>query len=114
MHIKRTLTENLRQASQQLPVTLVIGARQVGKTTLMRKLSDTNRTYVALDDLELASLASHDPALFLQRLPSPLLVDDIQYAPQLLPHIRKAVDSTRQSSMFWLTGSPQTLQMPEA
>ena len=112
MPIKRTLADNLRQASQRLPVTLVTGARQVGKTTLMRKLSDANRTYVSLDDLELASLASHDPALFLQRFAPPLLIDDIQHAPQLLPYIRKAADSAQQNSMFWLVGSPQTLLAP--
>ena len=112
MHIKRTLADNLRHASQQFPVTLVTGARQVGKTTLMRKLSDANRTYMSLDDLEFASLASHDPAQFLQRFPPPLLIDDIQYAPQLLPHISKAVKSARRNSMFWLVGSPQALQMP--
>lgn len=63
---------------------LVVGARQVGKTTLLRHLSGKGRIYVNLDDPMLLSLAREEPALFMQRFPAPLLIDEIQYAPGLL------------------------------
>ena len=70
---------------------LVTGPRQVGKTTLLRRLAeggDEPRRYVTLDDPLVLELAKEDPALFMQRFPSPVLIDEIQYAPELLPHIK--------------------------
>ena len=84
---------------------LVTGARQVGKTTFLQHLSAAERTYVTLDDPLVLSLAKEDPALFFQRFTPPLLIDEIQYAPELLPHIKMEVDRTRQPDLFWLTGS---------
>ena len=63
------------------------------------------RSYVSLDDPMVRELASSDPALFLQRYTPPLLIDEIQYAPQLLPHIKMIVDNERKNGQFWLTGS---------
>jgi hypothetical protein len=79
----------------------------VGKTTLLRHLSKDTRTYVTLDDPLVLSLAQTDPALFFQRFLPPLLIDEIQYAPNLLPYIKMEVDKNRKSGMFWLTGSQQ-------
>jgi predicted AAA+ superfamily ATPase len=79
----------------------------VGKTTLLRHLSKEVRTYVTLDDPNLAQLANRDPALFLQRFQPPLLIDEIQYAPSLLPYIKMAVDQHQKAGEFWLTGSQQ-------
>ena len=101
----RTLESHVQQASRQLPVILVTGARQVGKTTLLRHLKEPKRVYVSLDDPVALSLAREDPALFLQRFPGPVLIDEIQYAPQLLPHIKMSVDEKQMPGMFWLTGS---------
>ena len=89
---------------------LVTGPRQVGKTTLLRRLAeggDEPRRYVTLDDPLVLELAKEDPALFMQRFPSPVLIDEIQYAPELLPHIKMAEDAQRGPGMFWLTGSQQ-------
>jgi hypothetical protein len=86
---------------------LVVGARQVGKTTFLRQLSGDERTYVTLDDPMVLSLAKEDPALFMQRFPAPLLVDEIQYAPELLTYIKMEVDRNRKPDLFWLTGSQQ-------
>ena len=89
---------------------LVTGPRQVGKTTLLRRLAeggDEPRRYVTLDDPLVLELAKEDPALFMQRFPSPVLIDEIQYAPELLPHIKMAEDAQRRPGMFWLTGSQQ-------
>jgi uncharacterized protein len=106
----RSITQHIVDASSQFPVVLVVGARQVGKTTVLRGLCDASRKYVTLDDPLLLRLAQDDPALFLQRYPAPLLIDEVQYAPALLPHIKMAVDAAAQANqdaagMYWLTGS---------
>jgi predicted AAA+ superfamily ATPase len=88
-------------------VILVTGARQVGKTTLLQHASGQDRDYVTLDDPLVLELAREDPALFMQRFPPPVLIDEIQYAPGLLPYIKMEVDKRRQPDLFWLTGSQQ-------
>ena len=107
MILQRTLEATVRRATDQFPVLLITGARQVGKTTLLRRVSDPDRTYVTLDDPRLLALAKEDPLLFLQRFKPPLLIDEIQYAPELLPIIKMQVDEARTNGMFWLTGSQQ-------
>lgn len=105
MYIPRTLSAALNRASASFPVVLVTGPRQVGKTTLLESCADKDRGYVTLDDLEERGLARHDPALFLQRHPPPLTIDEIQYAPELASYIKIAADRSKQPGMFWLTGS---------
>ena len=107
MYCTRTLETFIQTAASQFPVVLVTGARQVGKTTFLKHMSDEKRNYVTLDDPLLKSLANDDPALFLQRFPPPVLIDEIQYAPGLLPYIKIEVDRTRTSNLYWLTGSQQ-------
>ncbi len=103
MYVSRTLEAFV--ASCRFPVLMVCGARQVGKTTLLKHASQSDRTYVTLDDPLVQSLAREDPALFMQRFAPPVLIDEIQYAPQLLPYIKMAVDRERTPGQFWLTGS---------
>ncbi|MEK6556696.1 MAG: AAA family ATPase, partial [Candidatus Margulisiibacteriota bacterium] len=105
--LPRTLTSFLKTAEKQFPVLLVTGARQVGKTTILKQLSDSSRTYVTLDDPQLLLLAKEDPALFMQRFPPPLFIDEIQYAPELLPYIKMEVDRSGLKSLYWLSGSQQ-------
>ncbi|MCC2666140.1 MAG: putative ATPase [Gammaproteobacteria bacterium] len=107
MYITRTLEHYLKKTPRGFPVLLVTGPRQVGKTTLLQHLSKKTRTYVTLDDPNLAQLAREEPALFLQRFPPPVLIDEIQYAPALLPYIKMVVDKHRETDAFWLTGSQQ-------
>jgi uncharacterized protein len=107
MYIKRTIEDFVKKATKQFPVLLVTGARQVGKTTFLQHLSKAERAYVTLDDPLVLSLAKEDPALFMQRFPPPVLIDEIQYAPELLPYIKMEVDKNRQPNLFWLTGSQQ-------
>ena len=107
MYVPRTLESSVIRAAQQFPVVLLSGARQVGKTTLLKHLSQGERAYVTLDDPLVLSLAKTDPALFLQRFPPPVLIDEIQYAVELLPHIKMAADRAGQPGQFWLTGSQQ-------
>lgn len=107
MYVARTLESSVLTASQQFPILLLTGARQVGKTTLLRHLSGEDRTYVTLDDPLVLNLAKTEPALFLQRFPPPVLIDEVQYAVELLPFLKMAADQARQPGMFWLTGSQQ-------
>lgn len=107
MYRHRTLEIFTASATKQFPSLLVTGPRQVGKTTILRHISGKTRTYVTLDDPLVLNLAKEDPALFMQRFPAPVLIDEIQYAPELLPHIKMAVDKNRQPGQYWLTGSQQ-------
>ena len=107
MYIKRTITSILRKAGGQFPVLLITGPRQVGKTTCLRHSAEPQRTYVTLDDPQARMLAREDPGLFLQRFAAPVLIDEIQYAPELLPLIKIAVDSHADKGDYWLTGSQQ-------
>jgi uncharacterized protein len=92
MYIQRAIEETVRKTSDMFPVLLVTGPRQVGKTTLLKKLSEEGRTYVTLDDPDVRNLAMRDPALFLQRYTPPILIDEIQYGTELLPYIKMHVD----------------------
>ena len=106
MYITRNIEQTINRISKQFKVLLLTGARQVGKTTLLKHLAqNSNRTYVTLDDLAVRSLALSDPALFLQRYTPPLLIDEIQYAPQLLSYIKMYADNGAQNGDIWLTGS---------
>ena len=107
MYQKRTLERFFQQATQQFPVMLVSGARQVGKTTFLRHLAGSQRAYVTLDDPQALRLAREDAALFMQRFPAPVLIDEIQYAPGLLPYIKMAADTDKRPGDFWITGSQQ-------
>ena len=107
MYFPRTIEKPLRSVAEHFPVLMITGARQVGKTTLLRHLSGQERTYVTLDNPLVLDLARQDPALFMQRFPAPVLIDEIQYAPNLLPYIKMAVDNDRKPGQFWLTGSQQ-------
>ncbi|MBM4027743.1 MAG: ATP-binding protein [Planctomycetes bacterium] len=111
MYHQRSLKDVWLEASKQFPVLLLTGPRQVGKTTFLQHVRGKDRTYVTLDDPLVRALAADDPGLFLSRFEPPLLIDEIQYAPGLLPYIKMTVDAQRQAGQFWLTGSQQFLAM---
>lgn len=110
-YIKRAAEDTVIQISEMFPVLLVTGPRQVGKTTLLQRLAEiqrdtgVERKYVTLDDPDIRYLAKHDPALFLQRYTPPVLIDEIQYATELLPYIKMSVDRSKRKGDFWITGS---------
>ena len=110
-YISRNLEAVVMQVTREFPAVLVTGPRQVGKTTMLQKLMEgTNRKYVSLDDLNERSLAKNDPELFLQAHKPPVLIDEVQYAPELFPYIKIYADSHHEPGAFWLTGS-QIFQM---
>ena len=83
----RTLNEKIHEIDTTFPVLLITGPRQVGKTTLLEMCAEANRNYVTLDDLQHRELARTDPALFLQSHKTPLVIDEVQYAPELFSAI---------------------------
>lgn len=105
MYFERTLSSIVKKATQSFKVVLITGPRQVGKSTLFDSLKEENRTKVTLDDTDVLALAKHDPNLFFEVYQPPLLIDEVQKAPELLQHIKKIVDSTNEKGLFWLTGS---------
>lgn len=105
MYIRRSLEDLILRSSKSFSALIVTGPRQVGKTTMLRKLADETRKYVSLDDPIARALAMEDPALFLARYSPPVIIDEIQYAPQLLPYIKMHIDEHHNSGDFWLTGS---------
>ena len=111
-YIKRDLEDKILTLSQEYACVLITGPRQVGKTTMLRKLMSPDRNYVTLDDLEERKLAKTDPALFLQMHDLPLFIDEVQYAPELFPYIKIAIDNGAAPGSFWLTGS-QAFRMME-
>lgn len=105
-YIKRNLENVVRQVTREYPVLLVTGPRQVGKTTMLQKLMEgTERGYVTLDDLNERNIAKTDPELFLQLHKPPVLIDEVQYAPELFTYIKINVDKNHEPGAFWLTGS---------
>ena len=105
-YISRNLEKVVTEVTKEYPVVLVTGPRQVGKTTMLQKLMEgTSRSYVSLDDLNERSIAKNDPELFLQLHKPPVLIDEVQYAPELFTYIKIYVDRNHNPGDFWLTGS---------
>lgn len=105
-YITRSLEKVVLQVTKEYPVVLISGPRQVGKTTMLKKLMEgTGRNYVTLDDLQERALAKNDPEMFLQLHKPPILIDEVQYAPELFSMIKLIVDKEHRKGDFWLTGS---------
>lgn len=107
MYIQRSMESKLKYLAAHFPAVMVCGARQVGKTTLLNQIKDEmgQIQYVTLDYPRIRTLAKEDPELFLQQYQPPLIIDEIQYAPELLPYIKIRIDQTQQNGLYYLTGS---------
>ncbi len=105
MYYERTIEKTLRNISETFPVLLLTGPRQVGKTTLLTRMADKKRRIVSLDNPTVRALAKKEPELFLQRYAPPVLIDEVQYAPELFDYIKVYVDKHKKNGDFWLTGS---------
>lgn len=110
MYISRQIEDKFLKMSNFFKAVLVTGARQVGKTTMLKHLAK-NRTYVSLDDSDTLNLAKSDPKLFFMRYKPPIIIDEVQKAPELFPYIKILCDSTEERGLFWLTGSEQYSMM---
>ena len=107
-YIRRHMEERILKLSKSYSAILVTGPRQAGKTTMLRSLADKEnigREYVTLDDLTARDMAKNDPALFLQLHKPPVLIDEVQYAPELFTYIKIHVDEHHNPGDFWMTGS---------
>lgn len=117
-YIKRSMEEQLNKMAKSFPVVMITGPRQVGKTTLLNSIKENdnnNINYVSLDDLSVRALAIEDPEMFLEKYKFPLIIDEFQYAPDLLSYIKIIVDKKRlenlkddnikANGLYYLTGS---------
>lgn len=104
-YILRDIESKIQSLAKEYACILLTGPRQVGKTTVLRRLITDSREYVTLDDLEERSLAKRDPAMFLQMHPAPLMIDEVQYAPELFTYIKIEIDKGAAPGSYWLTGS---------
>lgn len=119
-YIKRNIESVVMRLSKGFPVVMVTGPRQVGKTTMLRHINK-NINYVSLDNLNARDLAISDPELFLETYKTPLVIDEFQYAPNLLSYIKIRVDEARfdrvfnsgddVNVMYYLTGSQSFFSM---
>lgn len=105
MFFERTIKDTIKNVSKTFPVLLLTGPRQVGKTTILESMMEPERKKVSLDNPTIRAMAKSDPELFLQRYSPPVLIDEVQYAPELFPYIKIIVDERKQKGDFWLTGS---------
>ena len=105
MYLPRASESTVIAISKTFPVLLVTGPRQVGKTTLLKHIAEERRNYVTLDNPLQRRLAVEEPELFLERFEAPVIIDEIQYAPGLLPYIKMKVDRDETKGAYWLTGS---------
>ena len=104
-YVPRYLAHTLSRAASTFPVVLVTGARQTGKTTLLRnEFGDTHR-YTSLERPDVRLRAEADPVAFLDENPPPVILDEIQYVPSLLPYIKDRVDEDRRPGSWLITGS---------
>lgn len=107
-YLRRTLERKFLRMSSFFKAVLVTGARQVGKTTMLKYLAgEQSRTYVSMDNTMARMLAKSDPVLFFQTYKPPILIDEIQKAPELFEQIKVICDEREEKGLFWLTGSQQ-------
>jgi predicted AAA+ superfamily ATPase len=105
LYKNRTIENAVRSVSKNFKAVLVTGMRRVGKTTLLRRTED--RRYVTLDNPKDLLFAKTEPELFLKTYRPPLLIDEIQYAPELFRYLKMQMDSAAAKGSVWLTGSQQ-------
>lgn len=104
-YIKRALESNIRKASKTYKATLLTGARQVGKSTLLKHLFQKEYKCVSLDDPFLEEQAKTDGNMFLTLNPPPVIVDEVQHAPELFRYIKMRCDESDANGMFFLSGA---------
>lgn len=104
-YIKRDIEAVILEVTKSYAAMILTGPRQVGKSTTLRNLSTPDRKEVSLDDLEARRMAQNDPELFLSIYKPPLLIDEVQYAPELFSRIKIEIDNGVAPGSYWMTGS---------
>lgn len=109
-YIKRSLEPVLKKAASEFPVVVLTGPRQSGKTTLLKQYFGKQYGYVSLEPPDVRLSAAEDPRGFLEAYPPPVIFDEVQYAPDLLPYVKDRVDANRaRAGQYVLTGSQNLL-----
>ena len=116
MYIQRHLEKEVIEASRYYPVIMVCGQRQVGKSTMLYHIKGEERAYVSLDDMNARRLAKDDPELFFETYGLPILIDEFQRVPEILPEIKRISDDRalrgeKNEGLFWLTSSQKFKMM---
>lgn len=110
----RNITSKIEKALSRSPVVLLIGARQTGKTTLMKQIGKArNYNYITFDDIRFLSAAKSDPIGFIQAVQKPVILDEVQRVPEIFLAIKQDVDQNRIPGMYALTGSANPLLIPK-
>lgn len=113
-YFHRSLEPIVLKATGQFPATVIVGPRQAGKTTLLKHLFGHNYQMLSLEPPDIRLAAQTDPRGFLNLYPPPIVFDEIQYVPELLPYIKEKIDASRgQTGQFILTGSQNLLLMQQ-
>ncbi len=110
---RRNIENQLLKAAKDTPIILINGARQVGKSTLAQNLFAQSHEYFTLDDPSTRASFIKDPLLFLEQRKKPVILDEIERAPEILLSLKKVVDQNRRSGFFILTGSAHILTLPK-
>ena len=104
-YVPRHLAQTLHRAASTFPAVLVTGARQTGKTTLLRNEFGESHRYTSLERPDVRLRAEADPIAFLDENPPPVILDEVQYVPGLFPYIKERVDEDRRPGAWIMTGS---------
>lgn len=114
-YIERALERKFLRMNDAFKAVMVVGARQVGKSTMLKRFAEReNRTIVSMDDSRLRELAKSEPVLFFQTYQPPILIDEVQKAPELFEQIKIICDKSNEKGLFWLTGSQSKKLMKQA
>lgn len=115
-YISRIMEKDILEASKNYPVIMVCGQRQVGKSTMLNHIKESNRKFVSFDDQNARRLALNDPDLFFDTYKYPIIIDEFQKVPSILEKIKEIVDRLARedkdnNGLFWLTGSQKFKMM---
>lgn len=107
----RALARTILKALKSFPAIVVTGPRQSGKTTLLKMLFSKTHRFVTLEDPDIRIRAREDPLHFLEQYRPPVIIDEIQYVPELLSYIKTKIDQNRKPGQWLFTGSQNFVLM---